>query len=195
MADDCPRKKQVVLLKSSLCIISSTLSAILALGRIEIVAHGEFEVAGVEALVKIDFADVAIDGCFLAVAAEEVGAGQFDGKTVIPECFVEADVELPRLSEVYVLGIASRTPLEIGIEPRVEGQIDGIVETDDGHRAIHLFGFTTVLHFKILHLCGQHQLGMVLAESWCSRYHQREVVVTSGVVLTQQGNGRVVLVG
>ena len=71
------------------------MSAILARGRIEVVAHGEFKVTSVEALVKIDFADVAIYGCFLSNAAKEVGAGQFDGKTVVPEGFVEADVELP----------------------------------------------------------------------------------------------------
>ena len=99
-----------MLLKSALYVVTGTFSAILALGRIEVVAHGEFEVAGVEALVKLDFADVAVDGRFLADAAKEVGAGQFDGKAVVPEGFVEADVELPRLSEVYVLGIASRTP-------------------------------------------------------------------------------------
>ena len=40
-------KKQVVLFKSSFCIITSTLSAILALGRIEVVAYCQFEVAGV----------------------------------------------------------------------------------------------------------------------------------------------------
>ena len=109
--------KKKIVSKSVLFCITSTSTLVLRWGDVEVVAHGEFEIAGVETLVKIDFADVAIDGCFLADAAEEVGAGQFDGKTVIPECFVEADVELPRLSEVYVLGIASRTPREIGIEP------------------------------------------------------------------------------
>ena len=93
------------------------MSAILALGGVEVIAHGKFEVAGIEVLVKKDFADVAVDGCFLADAAEEVGAGQLDGKAVVQEGFVEADVELPRLGEVNVLGIASRTPREIGIEP------------------------------------------------------------------------------
>ena len=105
------------ILEATLYIVSSTFSAILTLGWVEVITHSEFEVAGVEALVKIDFANVTIDGCFLADAAEEVGAGQFDGKAVVPEGFVEADVELPRLCEVYVLGIASRTPREIGIEP------------------------------------------------------------------------------
>ena len=81
-------KKQVVLFKSSFCIITSTLSAILALGRIEVVAHGEFEITSVKALVKIDFADVAVDGCFLADAAEEVGTGQFDSKAIVPEGFI-----------------------------------------------------------------------------------------------------------
>ena len=106
-----------MLLESAFDVITGTLSAILALGGIEVVAHSQFEVTGVEALVKIDFTDVAVDGCFLADATEKVFAGQFDGKTVVPEGFVEADVELPRLGEVDVLGIASRTPREIGIEP------------------------------------------------------------------------------
>ena len=52
-----------------------------------------------------------------------------------------------------------------------------------------------VLHFEVLHLRGNHQLRMILAEGGCNRYHQGKVVVATGIVLTQQGNGRVVLVG
>ena len=65
------------ILEATLYIVSSTFSAILALGWVEVITHSEFEVAGVEALVKIDFANVTIDGCFLADAAEEVFSGQF----------------------------------------------------------------------------------------------------------------------
>ena len=89
-----PRKSRL-LFESSFYIITSTLSAIFAFGGVEVVAHGEFEIAGVEALVKVNFADVAIDGCFLSDAAKEIGAGQFDGKAVVPDSFVEAYVELP----------------------------------------------------------------------------------------------------
>ena len=100
---------------------SSPGSFILALSRIELVAKGEAELAGIEFVDLGTGQAFVVDALFLDELVEEVVAAQLDGQGVVEEGFAERDVQHGPTFPIGVLLVAACLVTEVGTEAEAFG--------------------------------------------------------------------------
>ena len=100
---------------------SSPGSFIFALSRIELVAKGEAELAGIEFVDLGTSQAFVIDALFLDELVEEVVATQLDSQGVVEERFTERDVQHGPTFPIGVLLVAACLVAEVGTEAETFG--------------------------------------------------------------------------